>query len=201
MNFTPPPSPLFYEKFCIFLTLYLFFFFFSTFSAGAKGELADLLSKMDKKSLRFLPAAQVATLRRAQLIGLPRNRSVIAMQDHRFHVHFGAGKLGLGLMIPAVIDSNVCFAVIQRASKDFESLKNADSSTNKTIELMVNSTTLATVGLITCLKDLPADWLAWLRKRKIDSSWPPPKALAPKGLFVLSDDPELVDLVKKLKQS
>jgi len=34
--------------------------------------------------------------------------------DSRFHLHFGAGRLGLGLVVPAISASGVSFAVVQR---------------------------------------------------------------------------------------
>lgn len=165
--------------------------------------MADLLSKMNKKSLRFLPAAQVATLRRAQVTGLPRKASMVSLQDPRFHVHFGGGKLGLGLIIPAIVKSQVKFAVVQRSSKDFESLvqgvnlqdKKDSSDKIKSIALKVNEDEIAQVGLVTCLSDIPVDWLEWLKMRRSDDGLPPPSNLTPVGLFVLSEDPDVLDLV------
>ena len=34
--------------------------------------------------------------------------------DSRFHLHFGAGRLGLGLVVPAISASGISFAVVQR---------------------------------------------------------------------------------------
>lgn len=38
----------------------------------------------------------------------------------RFHVHFGAGRLGLGLVVPAIAASGVPFAVVQRPKPRWE---------------------------------------------------------------------------------
>jgi hypothetical protein len=72
-------------------------------SVGAKGELGDLVAFLDRAALRLLPAAQVSSLRvsreKAHQGVLPRGHSDLGHQaDGRFHVHFGAGKLGLGLV-------------------------------------------------------------------------------------------------------
>ena len=40
----------------------------------------------------------------------------------RFHVHFGAGRLGLGLVVPAIAASGVPFAVVQRPKPRWEQL-------------------------------------------------------------------------------
>ena len=41
-----------------------------------------------------------------------------------YHVHFGAGKLGMGLVLPAMERSGVSYAVIQRPSKAWSTLGN-----------------------------------------------------------------------------
>lgn len=43
--------------------------------------------------------------------------------DARLHVHFGAGRLGLGLVLPAVAASGAPFCVVQRPSSAFEPLE------------------------------------------------------------------------------
>ena len=48
----------------------------------------------------------------------------------RFHVHFGAGRLGMGLVVPAVAASGMPFAVVQRPKprwqEVFDSSKRGD---------------------------------------------------------------------------
>jgi len=39
-----------------------------------------------------------------------------------FHVHFGAGRLGLGLVLPALQESAIPYAILQRPSKEWSSL-------------------------------------------------------------------------------
>eukprot|EP00239_Pterosperma_sp_CCMP1384_P005050 CAMPEP_0197848848 /NCGR_PEP_ID=MMETSP1438-20131217/10215_1 /TAXON_ID=1461541 /ORGANISM="Pterosperma sp., Strain CCMP1384" /LENGTH=945 /DNA_ID=CAMNT_0043461277 /DNA_START=270 /DNA_END=3107 /DNA_ORIENTATION=- len=38
------------------------------------------------------------------------------------HLHFGAGRLGMGLVIPAIYDANISFAVVQRPKQEWEDL-------------------------------------------------------------------------------
>ena len=42
--------------------------------------------------------------------------------DTRYHLHFGAGRLGMGLVVPAIAASGIPFAVIQRAKPKWISL-------------------------------------------------------------------------------
>lgn len=42
--------------------------------------------------------------------------------DTRYHLHFGAGRLGMGLVVPAIAASGIPFAVIQRAKPRWISL-------------------------------------------------------------------------------
>ena len=39
-----------------------------------------------------------------------------------FHVHIGAGKLGLGLIIPALLQSTCPFAILQRPSRSWDAI-------------------------------------------------------------------------------
>ena len=50
------------------------------------------------------------------------------MVPSEFHVHFGAGRLGLGLVLPALHASNVPYVILQRPSRDWAELA---SRTNK----------------------------------------------------------------------
>ncbi len=48
--------------------------------------------------------------------------SIPSAKAARFHVHFGAGRLGLGLVVPAIAASGVPFAVVQRPKPRWEQL-------------------------------------------------------------------------------
>ena len=50
----------------------------------------------------------------------------LAEESKSFHVHFGAGRLGLGLVLPALQGSKVPFAILQRPSREWAGLGNAE---------------------------------------------------------------------------
>eukprot|EP00613_Pedinella_sp_CCMP2098_P075258 CAMPEP_0171932310 /NCGR_PEP_ID=MMETSP0993-20121228/30267_1 /TAXON_ID=483369 /ORGANISM="non described non described, Strain CCMP2098" /LENGTH=826 /DNA_ID=CAMNT_0012572565 /DNA_START=46 /DNA_END=2526 /DNA_ORIENTATION=- len=169
-------------------------------SVGAKGELGDLIRAMDASTLRLLPAAQIASLyaTSSQLSpqGMPRSVSsglLGELQDCRLHVHFGAGRLGLGLVIPAVAASGVPFAVVQRPSEAFKALlTDKEGSSLKEGEkgggtqggdgdgggeeapksldvlLTVNGDTYlgSSLAFVGCVSELPPLWFEWLKTRR-----------------------------------
>jgi len=47
-------------------------------------------------------------------IGELNVEGVVATKKQKFHIHFGAGRLGLGLVVPAIYASGIPFAVLQR---------------------------------------------------------------------------------------
>jgi len=60
------------------------------------------------------------------------------------HVHFGAGKLGLGLVVPAVSESSTRFVVLQRPSADWATLADRHPDT---VPLLVNGEEAVEGGL------------------------------------------------------
>jgi hypothetical protein len=40
----------------------------------------------------------------------------------RFHLHFGAGRLGMGLVVPAISASGIPFGVVQRPKKKWQDM-------------------------------------------------------------------------------
>ena len=44
------------------------------------------------------------------------------MQFNQFHVHFGVGKIFLGLLLESIIQSNYTLLCFQRESKDLKKL-------------------------------------------------------------------------------
>ena len=42
--------------------------------------------------------------------------------DSRFHLHFGAGRLGMGLVVPAISASGIPFAVVQRPKRKWQEM-------------------------------------------------------------------------------
>ena len=49
----------------------------------------------------------------------------------RFHVHFGAGRLGMGLVVPAISASGVPFAVVQRPKKKWQQIFRSEDPDGK----------------------------------------------------------------------
>ncbi len=47
-------------------------------------------------------------------MGKVNAETIGAQRSTRFHIHFGAGRLGLGLVVPALAASGISFAVVQR---------------------------------------------------------------------------------------
>ena len=54
--------------------------------------------------------------------GEEETAAIPSQKAARFHVHFGAGRLGLGLVVPAIAASGVPFAVVQRPKPRWEQL-------------------------------------------------------------------------------
>jgi hypothetical protein len=82
-----------------------------------------VLSATLTTSLRFVTTARKP----------PRQLLAAAPQ---LHVHFGAGRLGLGLVVPAIYASGVSFAVIERLQPNWMALQNSDN-----LNILVNNVT------------------------------------------------------------
>ena len=95
---------------------------------GAKGEASAFAAKLTMHHIRLLPASQAANLRSGK-IALKRAESMkssspsrkmrqkrqaassgvaadgSALEPDHLHIHFGAGRLGMGLILPAIARS------------------------------------------------------------------------------------------------
>ena len=56
--------------------------------------------------------------------------------ERRYHVHFGAGRLGLGLVVPAIAASGVPFAVVQRPKPRWQEIFLSDGESS--VDVAVN---------------------------------------------------------------
>ena len=56
--------------------------------------------------------------------------------ERRYHVHFGAGRLGLGLVVPAIAASGVPFAVVQRPKPRWQEIFLSDGESR--VDVAVN---------------------------------------------------------------
>ncbi|KAG5175263.1 mannitol 1-phosphate dehydrogenase [Tribonema minus] len=83
---------------------------------GAKGEITDLSVKMSSRVAASLPVAQLQRLARHKREG------ALAPNASKYHVHLGAGRLGLGLVIPALSRGAAPFAILQRPSGAWKAL-------------------------------------------------------------------------------
>jgi hypothetical protein len=66
--------------------------------------------------------------------GEEETAAIPSQKAARFHVHFGAGRLGLGLVVPAIAASGVPFAVVQRPKPRWEQI----FSESEEIDVCVN---------------------------------------------------------------
>jgi len=64
--------------------------------------------------------------------------STTAQQKKYFHLHFGAGRLGMGLVVPAISASGVPFAVVQRPKRRWMELFNTEGQLTGEDELGVS---------------------------------------------------------------
>lgn len=63
----------------------------------------------------------------------------------RFHVHFGAGRLGMGLVVPAVAASGTPFAVVQRPKQRWQEVFDSSKRGDGRIDFKVTMATVAVV--------------------------------------------------------
>lgn len=99
-----------------------------------------------RDQLRLLPIAALA-----QYLGDQRGLFVAAdLPVSQFHVHFGAGKLGLGLVLPALVAGGVPFAVLQRPSEAWAPVL---QSSVAFIDIIVNEDCITQLRVIRSVKD------------------------------------------------
>ena len=100
-------------------------------------------------SLKLLPIAEMLSFRQYQAASdtVPRPSA-----DSTLHVHFGAGRLALGLVLPALVSSGRPFAVVQRPSEDFAAMRAVGGG--RGVEVRVRDAAVAELTLITDENDL-----------------------------------------------
>jgi len=137
---------------------------------------------------------------------------VLPARHAPLHIHFGAGRLGLGLLVPSIAASGVPYCVVQRPSAEFRCVIGADdeegeaseeslaaSSTKRTVTLVVNGeeSKHCEMQVVTSVVELPQSWARWLWLHSLPTSTSsmlnsvePP---TPRGLFICSTDQLLLD--------
>jgi hypothetical protein len=115
---------------------------------GASGQVEDLAKRLSISDCRLLPAAQLAEFN-AQL---QRWKAALERKDLSdvagVHVHAGAGRLGLGLVLPAIVRSGRPYAVVQRPSAAW-----ADAMQAGKAHMKLNGTLLAELLVVRNLRE------------------------------------------------
>jgi len=106
---------------------------------GAEGSITKLANELTSVQMKLLPVAQLQELRKFKD---SRSRTM----QKELHVHFGAGKLGLGLVVPAVLKSQCPVAIIQRPSGAWKPLLEEGE---KKVDLKVNEEVVGSFDLLT----------------------------------------------------
>ena len=118
-------------------------------------------------------------------------------------------------VIPAVGESGVPFAVVQRPSKAFVAISQYNASSGvppvravvhkpQAVTLTVNGTSSfagSSLAFVECCNDLPPSWKKWLtariagRSQREKKELPHPPCLAPQGLFICTSNHALLEMV------
>jgi beta-phosphoglucomutase-like phosphatase (HAD superfamily) len=134
---------------------------------GSKGEFLELANSLTVNDCRRLPVSQLAQFRQQ----LHAKKEALLQNDFggvsSLHLHFGAGRLGLGLILPALLRGGQPFAIVQRPSAAWTHVLQAGQT-----EVCLNGSALATLDVATSVPEF--DRLRSLGKQE---------------LLVLSDDP------------
>jgi len=162
---------------------------------GAKGEIGAGLSI---EQVRRLPVARESEYLRAkckreqrelQAPAVQRQLSPAAAAMKAFHIHVGAGRLGLGLVVPALALGSKAnggsLVLLQRPSKAWDDLK-AGSVARFTVrqELVCN---------LLVVRDAPVGGLGEIQRNAADAD--------ADGLLVLSERPSLMDALARIATS
>ncbi|CAM9808776.1 unnamed protein product [Ectocarpus sp. 6 AP-2014] len=96
---------------------------------GAKGEITALAMGStsltgNKRSSMKLPVGQLSALAAFRKAAL----HAAAARLTTFHVHIGAGRLGLGLVIPAIHASGKPYAIVQRPSRSWAAVTDKEGT-------------------------------------------------------------------------
>lgn len=73
--------------------------------------------------------------------------------DSRYHLHFGAGRLGMGLVVPAISASGVPFAVVQRPKPKWEELFRQEGVQSEANEIAISVNKSVVVHNVEIVRD------------------------------------------------
>lgn len=134
---------------------------------GAKGEVLDLAKKLSSADCRLLPASQLLHFRK-QLVAWNEALVKKDFQDvSSRHLHVGAGKIGLGLALPAFVQSGRPFAILQRPSDAWSHAARAGRAA-----IRVNRELLVELRVVSTLRELDEAIVANARAVLVLSSEP-----------------------------
>lgn len=137
---------------------------------GAKGEVMDLGHALSDADVRLLPVSQLAHFKKQLSSWNEAARSNDFKDLSGLHLHFGAGKIGLGLVLPALVEGARPFAILQRPSAVW-----ADALRRSVCAIRINGDSVVELQVATSLRDF--DHALASKKR---------------ALLVLSDDPAVI---------
>ncbi|CAM9968692.1 unnamed protein product, partial [Chrysoparadoxa australica] len=124
-------------------------------SRGAKGEISSVSQLMSLDHARMMPVGQLSTILKAKKAA----PETVPRELTSFHVHIGGGRLGLGLLSPAIAASKRSFAIVDGPFGDYERL--AAPQGPEAVNFHVNGLpTLENVKVITSKDQLPSDLTA-----------------------------------------
>lgn len=127
---------------------------------GAQGEISKLAEHFTRDQLRLLPIAALA-----QYLGDLGRVPAEKLPTSRFHVHFGAGKLGIGLVLPALVAGKTPFAILQRPSDPWMPIL---GSSTAHVDVYVNDDCITRLRVIRKLEDLQR--LGYVDEGSVDGS-------------------------------
>lgn len=119
---------------------------------GAKGEIIDIGRHLSARHCLLLPVAQLLGLRKhlkawGEMQQLPGQHGSAA----GLHVHVGAGRLGMGLVLPAIVASGRSFAIVQRCSAAW-----AHASSAARVQVNLNGEPLVSLRVVKTVQDVKA---------------------------------------------
>mmetsp|Transcript_35167 Transcript_35167/g.48783 ORF Transcript_35167/g.48783 Transcript_35167/m.48783 type:complete len:1016 (-) Transcript_35167:135-3182(-) len=77
----------------------------------------------------------------------PKRVDTLQISKDGFHVHFGAGRLGMGLVLPALQGSGVPFVILQRPSREWSEL--AEAEYKDRVKISINGEKVDSLVLVT----------------------------------------------------
>merc|ERR550532_639182 len=117
---------------------------------GGKGEIGDIGRRLSAEACRLLPASQLAGLRRHLRARSELGAGLEASPwPGSWHLHVGAGRLGLGLVLPAIVESGRRFALVQRNSDTW-----AAAAAAGRVEVRVNGLAVASLRVAVSAEDV-----------------------------------------------